>query len=160
MSKVEEVMSRTCDAKMSRSASSPPLTYHQAVDHLQQIKALDQDVDRQLHAYEKVKTAIEKCTSVIQTDRVQSSKEDSLKLYERLMNCERKVAEAIRMYSSIINAAMDRIDQIDDPLLAQILMDHYIEYKEIDKLSKTYHYSKGHIHKMLKKAIMSYAGQR
>lgn len=127
-------------------------------EELEKVKILDKTVERKLLDIEAIQTMLRRATGCLTGVVVQGGERsnfaDSL---DRLMDAQRAANALIDSFVDYKTYVTEKIDRIDDPLLAEILYYRYIVYKDMKDLAIQLQYHENYIYKIHDKALEAYA---
>ena len=117
-----------------------------AKEELQSILRLDRAVNRRLLDIEQVQTSINRVTSCMKKITVQGGQKSSLvESIDRLIQSQKLANEAIDTYVDAKQIVIDRIDLVDDPLLADLLHARYVLFKSWDGIADDFKFSEKYL---------------
>ena len=125
-------------------------------EELESVRSLDLRINAKLREIERLESMINRCTPVLKQDVVQSSGADRVDSISKLIELRDQANHMIDDYCDLIASINLKLDQIDDPLLAEILTERYLDGWGWSRIAGGLHYEKRQIYRAHDKALREY----
>ena len=128
-----------------------------AKEELERVRTMEKSVERKLQDVEAIQTMIKRVTGCLSGVVVQGGRgSDFTGSLDRLAEAQRAADAEIDAFIDYKTSVTAKIDQIDDPLLSEILYDRYILYKDVKDIADRLVYNENYMYRLHDKAIEAY----
>ena len=131
---------------------------HKIENYLASVRLLEARVRRYKQEAERIRASMEPCGMDLTKERVQGTTPTDGSKWDKLLKARNKYEEA---WDTLINRrarVLDLLDQMDDPLLSDLLYERYMSPTEPtwEQLADRFNYSTAHIYRMRDTALNSF----
>lgn len=128
-----------------------------AKDELNLLRVLDCRIKANLNNLEALQSSVERVTTVLDKIIVQGGEGGRDDLLVRLIDMRTECNESVDQYVDHKRLIMARIDKVDDPLLAEILIERYVDRLCWQDIALNLNYDVRHVHRLHGLALQEYS---